>query len=172
MIHIRILLSRSSKSLYFYGLKSLTSMIPQLVPFTFCCQIPLRWKDIDQFGHVNNANYLTFFEVARFYYCRDVNQWDWDQDQFLIASVKVDYLRPLFFPNNLNMYLRISDVGSKSFNFHYAITYLKNDVEKLAATGQSTQVMYDLRSQKSIEIPERLLNQWKAFEKPEFFVSK
>ena len=125
----------------------------------------LRWKDIDQFGHVNNAVYLTYFETARYYYNRDVNQWDWNQDQYIIASIKVDYLRPIFYPGDIKVFLRIGDIGDKSFVFHYAITFEKNGIEKLAATGQSTQVFYDIRNQKTIPIPERIMKQWKAFEK-------
>ena len=140
-------------------------MISQLVPFQYSTTIQLRWKDIDQFGHVNNAVYLTYFETARYYYNRDVNQWDWNQDQYIIASIKVDYLRPIFYPGDIMVYLRIGDIGDKSFVFHYAITFEKNGIEKLAATGQSTQVFYDVRNQKTIPIPERIIKQWKAFEK-------
>jgi acyl-CoA thioester hydrolase len=140
-------------------------LIPQLIPFQYSTTIQLRWKDIDQFGHVNNAVYLTYFETARYYYNRDVNQWDWNQDQYIIASIKVDYLRPIFYPGDIKVYLRIGDIGDKSFVFHYAITFEKNGIEKLAATGQSTQVFYDIRNQKTIPIPERIMKQWKAFEK-------
>ena len=140
-------------------------MISQLVPFQYSTTIQLRWKDIDQFSHVNNAVYLTYFETARYYYNRDVNQWDWNQDQYIIASIKVDYLRPIFYPGDIKVYLRIGDIGDKSFVFHYAITFEKNGIEKLAATGQSTQVFYDVRNQKTIPIPERVIKQWKAFEK-------
>jgi acyl-CoA thioester hydrolase len=140
-------------------------LIPQLIPFQYSTTIQLRWKDIDQFGHVNNAVYLTYFETARYYYNRDVNQWDWNQDQYIIASIKVDYLRPIFYPGDIMVYLRIGDIGDKSFVFHYAITFEKNGIEKLAATGQSTQVFYDVRNQKTIPIPERIIKQWKAFEK-------
>jgi acyl-CoA thioester hydrolase len=119
-------------------------LISQLVPFQYSTTIQLRWKDIDQFGHVNNAVYLTYFETARYYYNRDVNQWDWNQDQYIIASIKVDYLRPIFYPGDIKVFLRIGDIGDKSFVFHYAITFEKNGIEKLAATGQSTQVFYDI----------------------------
>lgn len=147
-------------------------MIPQLAPFNFHTTIQLRWKDIDQFGHVNNAVYLTYFETARYYYCRDVNQWDWDSDQFIIANVKVDYLRPLFYPGDIKVYLRTTNVGEKSFEFHYAITFERNGIEKLAATGQTTQVFYDLKNQRTIPIPERIVQQWEAFEKKDYFACK
>jgi acyl-CoA thioester hydrolase len=132
--------------------------------FNFHTMIPLRWKDIDQFGHVNNSNYLTFFEVARFYYCKEVNEWDWNLNQFIIAQAEVEYLRPLFFPNDIKVYLKVADIGTKSFAFYYVITFLKNGVEKIAATGKTTQVMYDVKQQKTIEIPTDILEQWRKFE--------
>lgn len=143
-----------------------------LSDFNFSTPIQLRWKDIDQFGHVNNAVYLTYFETARYYYNKDVNQWNWDQDQYIIASIKVDYLRPLFYPGDIKVYLRTSDIGDKSFSFYYAITFERNGIEKIAATGQSTQVMYNLKSQKTIPIPERIIEQWKGFEKEDMFKLK
>ena len=146
-------------------------MSSPLEPFNYQTTIQLRWKDIDQFGHVNNAVYLTYFETARYYYNRDVNQWNWEQDQYIIASTKVDYLRPIFYPGDIKVYLRISDIGEKSFVFNYAITFEKNNLEKLAATGQSTQVFYDLKNQKTILIPERIVQQWRTYEKAEYFKS-
>lgn len=135
-----------------------------LKTFKFHTIIPLRWKDIDQFGHVNNSNYLTFFEVARFYYCKSVNNWDWDLNQFIIAQAEVEYLRPLFFPNDIKVYLKVADIGTKSFAFYYAITFIKNDIEKIAATGKTVQVMYDVKQHKTVSIPLEILEQWKKFE--------
>lgn len=141
----------------------------KLSDFNYSTTIQLRWKDIDQFGHVNNAVYLTYFETARYYYNRDVNHWNWEEDQYIIASIKVDYLRPVFYPGDIKVYLRTSDIGDKSFSFYYAITFERNGIEKIAATGQSTQVMYDLKTQKTILIPERIINQWEKFENIEIF---
>ena len=120
-------------------------MIPQLLPFQYSTTIQLRWKDIDQFGHVNNAVYLTYFETARYYYNRDVNQWDWNQDQYIIASIKVDYLRPIFYPGDIMVYLRIGDIGDKSFVFHYAITFEKNGIEKLQVNPHKSFMMSEIK---------------------------
>lgn len=147
-------------------------MISKLRLFNYSTIIQSRWKDVDQFGHVNNAVYLTYFETARYYYHRDVNNWDWEVDQYIIASISVDYLRPIYYPGDIKIYLRTSDIGEKSFNFHYAITFEKDGLEKLAATGRSTQVMYDLKQHKTIPIPKRTIDQWKHFEQSDGFVLK
>ena len=85
-------------------------------------------------------------------------------NQFIIAQAEVEYLRPLFFPNDVKVYLKVTDLGTKSFAFYYAVTFLKNGIEKIAATGKTTQVMYDVKQQKTIEIPSNILEQWKQFE--------
>ena len=42
--------------------------MPDPVPVKLAIQI--RWRDLDALGHVNNAVYLTYFELARLAYVR------------------------------------------------------------------------------------------------------
>jgi acyl-CoA thioester hydrolase len=56
--------------------------------------IEIRWRDIDNFGHVNNAVYLTYLEEARDEWVeRALGQGKgWD---FVLARVAIDYRREL-----------------------------------------------------------------------------
>ena len=55
-------------------------------------RIELRWRDIDAYGHVNNAVYLNFLEEARDAWVESVlgpavgSTWD-----FVLARVAIDY---------------------------------------------------------------------------------
>jgi acyl-CoA thioester hydrolase len=55
-------------------------------------RIELRWRDIDAYGHVNNAVYLNFLEEARDAWVERVlfpvtgNTWD-----FVLARVAIDF---------------------------------------------------------------------------------
>ncbi|MCU0327823.1 MAG: acyl-CoA thioesterase [Chitinophagales bacterium] len=135
-----------------------------LLDFTYHCHVPTRWKDVDQFGHVNNANYLTIMEMARYHYCLDVNNWDWQKDQFIIAQASIDYLRPIFFPDLIKVYLKVAEIGEKSFEFHYILTVMRQEVEKIAAKAKTKQVMYDVREAKTVPIPSHILEAWKKLE--------
>lgn len=58
-------------------------------------RIEVRWRDLDAFGHVNNAVYLTYAEEARDAWLagalpEGVSPWD-----FVLARVAVDYRREL-----------------------------------------------------------------------------
>jgi acyl-CoA thioester hydrolase len=55
-------------------------------------RIEIRWRDVDAYGHVNNAVYLTYLEEARDALVEKVlgsvseNTWD-----FVLARVAIDY---------------------------------------------------------------------------------
>jgi acyl-CoA thioester hydrolase len=54
--------------------------------------IPIRWRDVDNYGHVNNAVYLTYLEEARDRWVRDTLDADVD---FVIVRIAIDYRREL-----------------------------------------------------------------------------
>jgi acyl-CoA thioester hydrolase len=58
-------------------------------------QIEIRWRDMDNFGHVNNAVYLTYLEEARDEWIAEAlgdsgSVWD-----FVLARVAIDFRREL-----------------------------------------------------------------------------
>jgi acyl-CoA thioester hydrolase len=54
--------------------------------------IRIRWRDVDAYGHVNNAVYLTYLEEARDRWVRDVFG---PEMNFVIARIAIDYRREL-----------------------------------------------------------------------------
>ena len=58
-------------------------------------RIRIRWRDMDAYGHVNNAVYLTYLEECRDAWVHEVlgpltETWD-----FVLARVEIDYRREL-----------------------------------------------------------------------------
>jgi acyl-CoA thioester hydrolase len=58
-------------------------------------RIPIRWRDLDAYGHVNNAVYLNYLEEARDAWVEEAlgsfgNTWD-----FVLARVAIDFRREL-----------------------------------------------------------------------------
>ncbi len=39
--------------------------------YHYASKIEVQFRDCDPLGHVNNAVYVTYFEIARVAYCRD-----------------------------------------------------------------------------------------------------
>src|SRR3954467_4980148 len=79
----------------------------QVPGWRFCHKIEVRFADIDMFGHMNNATYLTFVESARVaYYTAVTGLTEPREFGMTLASAKVDFLKPIFFGQSIHVYTR------------------------------------------------------------------
>lgn len=132
--------------------------------FRFKMKLDIRWSDMDEMRHVNNAVYLTYFEQARVYYFHEACQWNWKKIGAILANAHVDYLRPVVFPNDTYVYVRTSRLGNKSFEVSYMITSVVKGVEELTTTGSTTMVMFDYKTNSSVPMPDHLRERLSNYE--------
>ena len=134
--------------------------------FNFHFPIQMRWSDLDPLGHVNNAMFVTYFEMARGRFMMEAAKgWNWEKDMFLIGSVHVDYLKELKLTSeNPQVYMRTSKLGTKSFVLEYVISSDKNGEKLVHAIGSTTQIMFDMFKKSTIEIPDWVRNGLKEFD--------
>jgi len=123
--------------------------------YHFKTQIPLRFADIDALGHVNNAIYLTYFEIARSAYWAEIVEWDWKSLGIIIRRSVVDYLKPILLSDNVYAYVRTSKIGNSSFEMEYVLVTNVNGNEEICTTGQTLCVCFDYELQKPALIPEK-----------------
>jgi acyl-CoA thioester hydrolase len=113
-------------------------------------RLETRYADYDTKGHVNNAVYLTYFEVAR--EKAWINGVRGSPDApFILAEATVRYVRPAMIGTPLDIEIVTTEVRTKAWVWRYRIVDARNDA--LVAEGQTVQVMYDYTSGGSIEIP-------------------
>jgi acyl-CoA thioester hydrolase len=124
----------------------------------------VRWDDIDAFGHVNNAKYLTYIQEARF-------QWSYYQYasknekptlvEMVVARNEIDYIVPiyeggLFYDVNL----WVESIGNTSFVLGYEVVGPDGTIH---AKVKSVQVVVSMETKKSRPITEterEFLNQY------------
>ncbi|MBL0308457.1 MAG: acyl-CoA thioesterase [Bacteroidetes bacterium] len=132
--------------------------------FRFRMPLEMRWSDMDELGHVNNAVYLTYFEQARIHYFQESCEWNWKETGVILANAHIDFLRPVVYPNRTFIYLRTGKIGTKSFELNYLMTTEMKGREKLATTGSTTLVMFDYARQESMAMPDFLREKIVAYE--------
>ena len=122
--------------------------------------IEIRFADMDAFGHVNNAVFLTYFEQARVRYFDQVLGWDydWSKEGVIVARSEVNYILPVHFRDDITVETRCGRIGSKSFDITYQVMRQDNGKEVLVADGITVMVAFDYEKRKSFEVPEA----WKA----------
>lgn len=118
--------------------------------------IHIRFNDLDSYGIVNNAVYLTYFEEGRKLWFQDHvgEKWDWEREGILLARHEVDYLLPLTLVDEAEIELGVSNVGNKSFQVTYLIHKRNGDKWVECTRGKSTVVCYDYENRKTMQVPE------------------
>ena len=129
--------------------------------------IQIRFKDIDALNHVNNANHVTYFELARVKYFDDVvnEEVNWSEQGIILAKITVDYKAPIYFKDKVFVYTKCIRLGNKSFDLAYSLVREKDGQETELASGSSVQVCFNYKDQATISIPDSWRKRVEAFEK-------
>ena len=128
--------------------------------------IQLRFKDVDALGHVNNANHLSFFELARIHYFDDVigAVIEWEKAGLILARATVDYKQPVFLKDEVYVYTAFEKSGTTSFELSYRMVRVEKDKsETLLATGTSVIVCYNYAEKKPVPVPVGWIEKMKDF---------
>ena len=110
-----------------------------------------RWNDMDSMGHINNSTYLTYYESARVDLFK---QYNYKKIPFIVASIKVNYLKQLHHPSILHIGNKINKIGNTSFDIKSAI--FNNNEQSASSTAIITCVSYDYIKQKPILVPDEI----------------
>jgi acyl-CoA thioester hydrolase len=120
-------------------------------PFTI--RFPVRFRDVDVLGHVNNAVYFTYMESARTEYWEHLfGMSSLSQGlSFIVAHAECDFKVPALFGHQIAVTVHTSEIRNSSFDWEYEI---KNAVTReLFAKGKTIQVFYDYKNKKSMVVP-------------------
>src|SRR5262245_28955709 len=130
--------------------------------FVYAC--PLRWSDMDAYGHVNNARFLTLYEEARvclmFTRAREEGLTSFEAG-VVISRHEIDYLRPVDYGADARIEMWVEEIRSSRFTICYELF----DGETLASQARSVLVPFDLGNKRPRRLtgPERaFLEEWTA----------
>lgn len=104
---------------------------------------PLRWSDLDAFGHVNNARVLTLYEEARVaLFFDDARRAGLNSfaEGIVIARHEVDYLRPVDRGEQVRIEMWVEEMRTSRI----VIAYELFSGDALASRARSVCVPFDL----------------------------
>ena len=123
----------------------------------------VRWDDLDAFGHVNNARYLTFAQEARFI---------WSTEEFskamressliemVVARAEIDFTAPIYDGGRfVDIEISVEKIGNTSFVLLYTIS----DGGQVFAKLKTVQVAVSMETKKSrplTDIEREFLNRY------------
>lgn len=104
-------------------------------------RLQLRYSDFDDQGVLNNAVYLTLFELARIEFFREALGNMVEDYRFMIAHVEIDYLRPIRMRWDAVCATEIVEIGNSSIKFYQEMS--TDDDAEAACVSRTVAVLFD-----------------------------
>lgn len=116
--------------------------------------LQVRFRDIDAFGHVNNAVFFSYVEQARIRYLLDVLRPDepFDRMPLILARVELDFRSPIQFGEEVTVETRVDRIGRTSFGMRHRMTAGADG--RLVGDVQTVLVTYDYAAAGPMPVPD------------------
>ena len=116
--------------------------------------LAVRYSDYDTKGHVNNAIFLTYFEMARARAWVDALGGDADFP-FILAEASIQYRSQARIGDPLEIEITTSEIRTKAWVWSYVVRDARD--ERVVAEGRTVQVAYDYEGRRTVPIPPDIL---------------
>lgn len=136
--------------------------------YEFETTVPVRYTDVDTYGHVNNATYATYLEEARIDYLEDVlgeearslTAESAGDVGMVVANLELQYRHSVGLVDSVEVGVRVPRLGNSSFPMEYEI----RSEGAIAAEGTTTMVAFDRAEGASRQLPDSWRERISAFE--------
>jgi acyl-CoA thioester hydrolase len=120
--------------------------------------IQVRFRDTDAFGHVNNAVFFTYIELARVRYLVDVLELEgpFERMPLILARVELDFRSPILFGEEVDVTTQVDRIGRSSIAMSHRLSAGAD--RRLVGESQSVLVTYDYEAAAPIPVPD----DWRA----------
>jgi acyl-CoA thioester hydrolase len=138
--------------------------------FNHRVEVTVRFADTDAMGHVNNAKYLTYCEIARIRYWTDVTSepialGTEGAESLILAEARITYRAPAFHGEVVTVETRATRIGRSSFTLeHRLLACVAGDEPRLVAVSESILVRYDYASSQPVALSPEYVAAIEAFE--------
>jgi acyl-CoA thioester hydrolase len=145
---------------------------PRDLPGDFAHQVSIdvRFADTDAMGHVNNAVYLTYCEMARIRYWTDVTgepiaAGHQGAESLILAEARITYRAPVYHSETVTVETRATHVGRSSFTLEHRLTACPpGGTPRLVATSDSVMVRFDYKTGRPTALGPTFVAAIEAFE--------
>ena len=119
----------------------------------FSYDIQVRFRDLDGFGHINNAVYHTYIETCRTHWLDDALKCEIFQTgkpiPLILARTEMDFVQQAYLHDKISVETYVSHIGEKSFHQKYEIKTPNHTV----AVAKAVLVWFDFETNSSMRIP-------------------
>ena len=130
--------------------------------FRYVHPVEVRFRDLDPMAHAHHSLPLMYWEEARARYWRDVaGRQDVAAIDYVMGEFTLRYHQRITFPSSLRAGVRVTRLGTKSFDMEYGLWDADG---RLMSSGNSTQVMYEYAEERSKPLDNETRQRIESFE--------
>ena len=119
--------------------------------YPFVHRETVRFGDVDVMGHANNAVYLTYIESARVAFLLHLGAApDLENLGIIVARIEIDFRSPLRYGEEVDVGVRASRFGTKSFDLEHEL----RAGGRVVAQARAVCVGYDYETRETVPIPD------------------
>jgi acyl-CoA thioester hydrolase len=139
-------------------------------PFRHRVTVDVRFADTDAMGHVNNAVYLTYCEMARIRYWTDITgepvaAGHEGAESLILAEARITYRAPVFHTEQVTVETRATHIGTSSFTLEHRLTACPpGGTPRLVAVSDSVMVRYDYTTERPAALDDEVVAAIEAYE--------
>lgn len=123
--------------------------------------VEVRFADIDAFGHVNNATFLSLVEHARVLFYDTLYKVTKPLDfPFVLVHASIDYKKPVLIMDPLEIGVAVGQIGRSSWDFLYEMR--NKETKEIYANVKTTQVYYSHEKSAPARLPAELREKLEA----------
>src|SRR6266542_2243589 len=125
--------------------------------------IQVRFNDVDMMGHVSNTVYQSYYDSGKVdYFDTVMPDMDFVNIGVVGASIKIDYLKPIFMKTRILVETRVAVLGNKSLTMEHRL--VDECTNEILSTCMAVLVCYSIKDMVSIPIPEHWRKSILAFD--------
>ncbi len=129
-------------------------LVPDQKIAVFSTVVPMRWGDMDAYGHLNNATYLRLFEEARVQWlAASGHPLVTDNQGPVVANIFCNFYREINYPCQVRINLFVSEPGRTSNDCFMTMTDAEQP-DVLYADGGAAMVWVDFGKKKPTALPQ------------------
>lgn len=133
-------------------------------PLRHITPVQIRFNDIDILGHLNNAVYLQFLDLAKAAYFRDVlaEMFDFNAIELVIVHIDIDFYSPSFIDTPLQVLTAVTRIGDRSLTVEQRV--VSADTAEVKCVASTVLAGYDHATHASAPISPAWRSRISAYE--------
>lgn len=120
----------------------------------FKIKLPVRWGDMDAFGHVSNTVFLRYMEESRAIWMDSVpSHWQDAEAGPVVANININYRRRLHWPAEIEVTVKPTSPGRSSIKLEQLIRSLPDDKGEATVYADATCTLVWIDKKKGEPVP-------------------